>query len=158
VGDGKKTFNKTLPKLVLPTVKDMKKPVRGAGTREREGGGGRERESTRAKGGREGASGAGPPPSRSQPPPLCPLLALAALTHARSSLAQFTDDILHLAKRIEDKSTREKDSVRVREEKGGALALPLPPPPRDHLSSLISLSLSTLLPTNRTTTNGPRPS
>jgi hypothetical protein len=28
VGDGKKSFNKTLPKLVLPKPKDFKKPVR----------------------------------------------------------------------------------------------------------------------------------
>ena len=34
IGDGTKSFNKTLPKLVLPGVKDMKKPVRGRGERE----------------------------------------------------------------------------------------------------------------------------
>ena len=27
IGDSTKSFNKTLPKLVLPAVKDMKKPV-----------------------------------------------------------------------------------------------------------------------------------
>ena len=34
IGDGTKSFNKTLPKLVLPGVKDMKKPVRGREERE----------------------------------------------------------------------------------------------------------------------------
>ena len=34
IGDGTKSFNKTLPKLALPGVKDMKKPVRGREERE----------------------------------------------------------------------------------------------------------------------------